>query len=160
MLKRPIKIYLIFSLFSPAEERFFLLFHIIWPNRTDTVFQGNLIFCTNELPYVINVYSSEKVTGYLIAAVFRPGLHPSMLNAAELTIFLCVFWRKTQSKRLSVIPKQRDWKAHDLLNLTVRQQLSVWVIMHMGNEVVYFNRVHNFEVMDYEMYFSLVFKLL
>jgi len=35
--------------------------------------------------------------------------------------------------------------------------------MHMGNDtlqVEYFNHVHNFEVMDYEEYFSLVFGLL
>lgn len=44
------------------------------------------------------------------------------------------------------------------------QQLPVRVIMHMGNDTLqdeHFNHVHNFEVMDYEMwFFSLVFRLL
>lgn len=155
-LKRSIMMCWIFSLFF-----FLILCNLTLQDRHLKI----PIFHTNELPYVINICSSRKELAEYSCCLFSPDLHPSILNTTDLTIFLYFPCRKPQkNNKLSLVYKWKDWKAHDSLNLTVIiQQLPVRVIMHMGNDILrveHFIHVHNFEVMDYEMCFSLVFRLL
>lgn len=106
---------------------------------------------------MINIYRSRRELPEYSCCLFSPDLHPSTLSTTALTIFLYFPCRKPQkNNKLSLVYKWKDWKAHNSLKLTVIiQQLPVRVIMHKGNDILqveHFNHVHNFEVMDYEMW--------